>query len=150
MSKYRKPFIKELKRHWEQRFPLWRAGICKPVFWASKDATFTNDSTLAKSGLVFHAVIDFTPKWPGAFTCDVIVASTLEPLGGNPPHRWPDDIATESIPGVDAAALALKRQPHDWYAPSYAVELAKVIGEASQHFSDTFEHYVLPKLHPNT
>lgn len=152
------------------------------MFWASKDATFTNDSTLAKCGLVFHAVIDFTPKWPGAFTCDVIVTWSLEPLGDNVQHRWPDDIATlpigtyrigwfvaghdiwwrlvddaaesrrlwESIPGVDAAALALNRQPHDWYATSYAVELAKIIAEASQHFSDTFEHYVLPKLHRNT
>lgn len=93
MSKYRKPFVADLKRHWAQRFPLWRPGVCTPVSWARKDATFTNDSALAKAGLAFHAVLDFTPKWPGAFTCDVVVTSSLEPLGDNPPRRWRDDIA---------------------------------------------------------
>ena len=120
-------------------------------------------------------------KWPGAFTCDVIVTPTLEALAGNPPHRWPKDIPTlpvgsyrigwfvagrdiwwrlvdeavesrrlwENIPGVDVEALTAKRDPDHWYAPSYAVEFPEIIREALQHFSDTFENHVLPKLHLN-
>jgi hypothetical protein len=97
VSKYRKPFISELKRHWAQRFPLWRPGICAPVFWAKEDGTFTDDSALASTGFVFHAVIDFTPKWPGAFTCDVVITPSLESLGDNPPRRWPDDVVSLRI-----------------------------------------------------
>jgi hypothetical protein len=160
---------------------LWRPNICAPVFWARPDATFTNDSALETTGMVFHAVIEFTPKWPGAFTCDVVVMPTLEPLTDKAPLRWPDDIASlpvgsyrigwfvarrdiwwrlvddaaesrrlwESIPGVDAAALTLQRNPDHWYAPSYAVELPAIVRQASEHFSDTFESHVLPKLQRN-
>lgn len=71
--------------------------MCTPVFWARKDATFTDDSALASSGLAFHAVIDFSTKWPGAFTCDVVVTPDLESLGDNPPRRWPDDVASLPI-----------------------------------------------------
>ena len=178
MSKYRKPFVSELKRLWAQRFPQWRPGVSTPVFWAKKDATYTDDSALASQGVVFHAVIDFTPKWPGAFTCDVVVAPSLASLGDHPPTRWPDDIASlpvgsyrigwfvagrdiwwrlvddaaesrkfyEQIPGVDVAALGIERQPDHWYATSYG-DLSQVIGEATRHFSDTFERHVISKLH---
>ena len=179
MSKYRKPFISELTRHWAQRFPQWRQGVCTPVFWARKDATFTNDAALPETGLVVHAVIDFSPQWPGAFTCDVVVTQNLEPLGDNPPRRRSDDIATlpfgsyrigsfvtgrdiwwrlvddaaelrrlyEQIPGADVAALGIERQRDHWYAASYESGLPQIISEAREHFCDTFERHVIPKLH---
>jgi hypothetical protein len=180
MSKYRKPFVSQLKRHWTRRFPLWRPGVSVPVHWAKRDSTYTDDSALASGGLVFHAVIDFTPKWPGAFTCDVVVTPSLAPLGDNPPTRWPDDLESlpvgsyrigwfvagrdiwwrlvddaaerrrfyEQVPGVDVATLGIERHPDHWYAAAYG-DLSQVIGEAAQHFSDTFEHYVIPKLSRN-
>ena len=92
MSKYRQPFLTELKRHWVQRFAAWQHGICAPVFWASKDGTFTNTSSFKDKGLVFHAVINFTPKSAGTFTCDIVVTSGLEPFVDNPPLRWPNDV----------------------------------------------------------
>lgn len=52
--------------------------------------------------------------------------------------------------GVDLAALSIERTPDHWYAASYAVDLSQIIIEASVHFSDTFEQYVIPKLHRNT
>ena len=97
MSKYRKPLIAELTRQWSQRFPLWRPGICAPVRWAQPRLTFTNDAAAAETGLGLHAVIDLTPKSPGTFTCDVVVTPQLDPFVGNPPHRWPDDIAALPI-----------------------------------------------------
>jgi len=173
--------LEELKRQWQRRFPSWSPGISAPVSWAGKDSTFTNDSTHRKSGLIFHAVIYFTPKWQGAFTCDVIVTPTLEPLGDSPPQRWPDDISRllvgvyrigwfvagrdiwwrlvdncaesrrlyETMPDIDVNALGIERHPDHWYAKSYAVELTEIIREASEHFANTFEQSVVPKLHRN-
>jgi hypothetical protein len=132
--------------------------------------------------LAFHAVIDFAPKWPGAFTCDVVVTSRLGPLGDNPPRRWPEDIVAlpvgsyrigsfvagrdiwwrlvddaverrrlyEAFPSVDVAALGIERHPDHWYAASYETSLPQIITEATEHFYDTFERYVIPKLFRNT
>jgi hypothetical protein len=52
------------------------------------------DSTLASKGTAFHAVITFSTKWPGAFTCDVIVTPDLHSSGDTLPIRMPADVAT--------------------------------------------------------
>ena len=113
-------------------------------------------------------VIDFTPKEAGAFTGDVVVTPTLDPLPVPTPHRLPDDIPQlESgsyrigwfVTGqvgwwrlVDNAAdphktgIVLKRNRRDWYASSYAKPLSEIMREAVEHFSDTFEKHVIPKL----
>ena len=71
---------------------MWQRGLCIPVFWARKDATFTYHHLEDTHGKAFHAVIDFSEKWPGAFTCDIIVTEGLEPFEGNPPRRMTQDI----------------------------------------------------------
>jgi hypothetical protein len=92
MSKYRKPFLALLKPIWLARLPEWQHGIWSSPHRAPRDATFTNPSRLATRGIVFHAVINFTPKWPGAFTADILVASSLDPLPEPFPFRWDDHI----------------------------------------------------------
>jgi len=70
---YRKTFLRQLTSSWAVRFPEWKKGAPRPVFHATQDATFTCSSAFATCGLIFHAVIFFTPKIAGCFTCDVIV-----------------------------------------------------------------------------
>ena len=96
MSKYRKPFLKVLGPLWEKRFPTWRPGAGSPCFWARPEATFSDDTAFESSGRIFHAVLDFSTKskWPGAFTADILIASSREgfPNDNNPPRRWSDHI----------------------------------------------------------
>lgn len=70
---YRKIFLKQLTSNWAVRFPDWKKGGPKPVFHAEQDTTFTCSSALLSRGLIFHAVIFFTPKRKGCFTADIIV-----------------------------------------------------------------------------
>src|SRR4051812_457517 len=42
----------------------------------------------------FHLIIEFTPKWPGAFKGDIIVTTSPEgfPQDRNPPDRWGEHV----------------------------------------------------------
>lgn len=178
MSKYRKPFLAILKPLWAARLPAWRHGVWSSPHIAPKDSTFTNTSALASRGLVFHVVVNFTPKWPGAFTADIVVATSLDPLIERVNQRWPDDLQTlacgryrigwfvanrdiwwrlvddaaeslrfySGLPGIDAAALALPRNPDHWYASSYDISMETIMQQAAIHLTETFERHVPASL----
>jgi hypothetical protein len=94
MSKYRKPFLKRFDEVWTKRFPTWQRGVSLPVFWARADSTYSDVESAARCGLHFYLIVEFTPKWPGRFTGDIIITSSPQgyPQNCNPPHRWRDDI----------------------------------------------------------
>jgi hypothetical protein len=180
MSKYRKPFLKCFSQAMAARLPQWRQGVCTPIFYARRDGTFSDQESYSKYGLSFHLVVEFSCKWAGAFTGDIIVSSSPEgyPPKTPAPPRWKKDIPEllegnyrigwffadrdhwwhlmdeeaeskrfwESIPNLPQPVSTLERRRGDWYASSYDVPFEKVIDDAVQHFCDTFEQHVIPKL----
>jgi hypothetical protein len=56
----------------------------------------------------------------------------------------------ESIPNLPKPLPGLKRRKGDWYASSYDVPQANIICEAVNHFCDSFEQHVIPKLNKPT
>jgi len=115
MSKYRKPFLKVLRPLWEKRFPQWKPATVNPCFWARPDCTFSDDTAFETCGRFFHTVIEFTPKWPGAFTADILITSSPEGFSGNsnPPHRWWDHIP-DLLEGTYRIGHFYKREDHWW------------------------------------
>jgi len=81
-----------MRNFWQQRLPDWKPGVIASGVWTRPDCTFTNDSLLSSTGRVFHVAIFFTPKWPGAFTADIIMAESSKPFNSQPRSRWPEDI----------------------------------------------------------
>lgn len=95
MSKYRKAFLKRFSEIWLTRFPTWKPGANLPVFWAKRDAIFSDSLSFQSYRLFFHLIIEFTSKSPGQFTGDIIITSSAEgyPHDCNPPHRFGNHIS---------------------------------------------------------
>jgi hypothetical protein len=75
---------------WAERFPDWTAVVREPIWWADADATFYRAVHHSGRDLLIHLSVAFTPKWPGAFTADVVVSPAGEPLPFSPTSRWGD------------------------------------------------------------
>lgn len=56
----------------------------------------------------------------------------------------------ESVASLFTPPAGLQRRQGDWYASSYDVPMQSIISEAVNHFCDTFEQHVLPKLNKAT
>ena len=93
--RYRRDFLRQLKSSWAVRFPEWKQGAPRPIFYASPDATFSYSSAFASRGLFFHALIEFSPKIPGSFTCDIIINDGETEVAPGA-HRWAQHIPTLS------------------------------------------------------
>lgn len=84
--------MRAFSEHWAERFPRWQRGVCAPVFWARPDNTFSFSEAHADTGFIFHVIIEFAPKWPGAFTADIVITESTEPFPGNPPWFFKESI----------------------------------------------------------
>jgi hypothetical protein len=92
-SQYRKPFLKHLAASWAGRFPDWQHGVSRPIFYATREATFSCSRRHAEWGRHYHAVIDFSSKIPGCFTCDLIINDHEGEIEPNL-IAWAEDIPT--------------------------------------------------------
>ena len=175
MSKYRKQFLAILKPLWAKRLPDWQPGLCSPSFYTMPEATFSWTRFAPDSSTRFHAYIEFSSKWAGAFTSDIFIADASNQLEKgihgrlkNIPDRKPGsyrigkfidgkdiwwnlkDEAAESNKyweSVGASGLAcLERRKHDWYAASYEVPPKQIMQEAAEDFTSQFLAHVIPKL----
>src|SRR4051812_39052073 len=95
---YRRPFLELLCRHWAERLPDWQPGVTEPVWWADADSTFHRLVRHNERDLLAHLSVTFTPKWPGAFTAQVVISAAAESLPYRPSPRWGEHVP-DLLPG---------------------------------------------------
>jgi hypothetical protein len=175
VSKYRKQFLGILKPMWAARLPEWQPGLFSPAFYTKPEATFSWTRFAPDSPTRFHAFLDFSTKWAGTFTCDVLITDPSNQV--KPKDKLSADDIPKLRPGIyrigefisgkdiwwrlcDEAAesnrfweekgipalAVLRRRKHDWYANSYDVPTKQIMQEAAEDFTNRFLTHVIPKL----
>lgn len=165
MPQYQELLISTLTKLWKQRMPDWVPASYPPIPWALTEHCFTNHSYLRSTGRVFHLLVEFTPKWPGAFTGNVLVADSDEPFGVEPPVHTAAELTALPVGSypinlflghsedvwwhiMEGPGTALQRL-NDWIAPDYVLPFDDIVMAAAVDFVEAVTDEVWPVLQRN-
>ena len=165
MPQYQELLITALTKLWKQRMPDWVPASYPPSPWDLTEHAFTNRTFHRSTRRIFHLIVEFTPKWPGAFTGNVIVSDSDETLGSQPPVHTAAELAalpegiypinlflghTEDVWWhlLEGPGTTLQRL-NDWVAPDYSAPFEDIVMAAAIDFVEAVTDEVWPILQRN-